>query len=321
MSDSLLDKLNEEQRKAAETIEGPVLALAGAGTGKTRVITFRIAHMIRSGVLPGQILGVTFTNKAAREMRERLASLVAPETASKVTLCTFHSFCVRLLRREISPLGFTSNFTIADEGDQDSILKQAAAELGYTKDNYRKGAVAAIISKAKNELVTPDEFPGSQVLGRGPKRRPGNLRKIPAAASKPERLGLRRSDDVCVYSFHKIHSCFGKVSGYLPLFARGRVSGHQPRAVSAFEAPRRRAPEPLRGGRRRPEHLQLARGRHLPTSSISRTSSETSKSSSLSAITAPPIRSSTPPTSSSTATRSAMKKISGPAAATATISA
>jgi superfamily I DNA/RNA helicase len=161
----ILDKLNTEQREAAAVIDGPVLVLAGAGTGKTRVITHRAAHMIHCGVSPSSILGVTFTNKAAREMRERLASMIDPDTAAKVTLCTFHSLCAGLLRREITPLGFTPNFTIADEGDQDAILKQAAAELGYTRDNYRKDAVASIISECKNELITPEDFPGGRSWG------------------------------------------------------------------------------------------------------------------------------------------------------------
>ena len=114
----ILDKLNPEQAQAASTLEGPVLVLAGAGTGKTRVITYRIAYMLAIGIPPSCILGMTFTNKAAREMRERLAALVEPASAELVTLGTFHSFCGRLLRREIHRLGYLGNFTIADEADQ-----------------------------------------------------------------------------------------------------------------------------------------------------------------------------------------------------------
>ena len=127
--DKILRDLNPEQRKAVETIDGPVLVLAGAGTGKTRVITYRIAYMLAKGIPPESILGLTFTNKAAKEMKERLAVLVSPEKAQKVTLGTFHSFCVRILRKEIRALNYLPNFTIADESDQAGIIKQAAAVL------------------------------------------------------------------------------------------------------------------------------------------------------------------------------------------------
>ena len=125
MSD-FLSQLNPEQADAAGTVNGPVLVLAGAGTGKTRVITFRIAHMLSIGIPPEQILGMTFTNKAAREMRERLAQLVDPKVAARVTLGTFHSFCIRILRREAKKLGYLPGFTIADDSDQQGLLKQAA---------------------------------------------------------------------------------------------------------------------------------------------------------------------------------------------------
>ena len=110
--------LNGPQIEAVETLDGPVLVLAGAGTGKTRVITHRIALMIEKGVDPANIAGMTFTNKAASEMRERINEMISREDAAKVFLGTFHAFCSRILRREISVLGFTSSFTIADEADQ-----------------------------------------------------------------------------------------------------------------------------------------------------------------------------------------------------------
>src|SRR5437879_10134413 len=131
-----LDSLNPQQRLAVETTNGPVLILAGAGTGKTRVITYRIAHMIEKGIAPGNILGVTFTNKAAREMLERVNQLVPktrnteggtrnadrrtanPELPSRPTICTFHSLCVRILRQHIEKLGYQRNFVIYDESDQ-----------------------------------------------------------------------------------------------------------------------------------------------------------------------------------------------------------
>ncbi len=158
MTTDLLGKLNAPQREAATTIDGPLLVLAGAGTGKTSVITTRIAYMISQGIPPGAILGVTFTNKAAREMRERLDKLVAPELSREVTLGTFHSFCGRVLRRDIHLAGnYNSKFSIADDSDQKSILRQAAAELGYTKEDAPTDEAAMFISHSKNKLLDPDD--------------------------------------------------------------------------------------------------------------------------------------------------------------------
>ena len=150
----ILEKLNPQQAEAASTLTGPVLVLAGAGTGKTRVITYRIAYMLAMGIPSNMILGMTFTNKAAREMRERLATLVDPASAQLVTLGTFHSFCGRMLRREIHRLGYLSNFTIADEADQSGLLKQAAGLAGLG-DSVSLPAVQAQIGRWKNRLFGP----------------------------------------------------------------------------------------------------------------------------------------------------------------------
>ena len=155
--EEILAGLNPEQRRAASTIEGPVLVLAGAGTGKTRVITYRIAYMLAKGIPPEQILGMTFTNKAAAEMKERLAELCGAEAASKVTLGTFHAFAGRLLRKEIGVFGFLPNFTIADDSDQKSIIKQAAAACGLTRDDAPIPEAAAYISRCKNQMISPEE--------------------------------------------------------------------------------------------------------------------------------------------------------------------
>ena len=155
--DPILSCLNPEQAAAAGTINGPVLVLAGAGTGKTRVITYRIAYMLRAGIPPEQILGMTFTNKAAREMRERLASLVDAAVARRVTLGTFHSFCIRILRREIAKLGYLPAFTIADDSDQQGLLKQAAGALGCAQGEFPLSTVQAMISGWKNRLIQPEE--------------------------------------------------------------------------------------------------------------------------------------------------------------------
>ncbi len=156
--------LNAEQEAAVRAIDGPVLVFAGAGTGKTRVITHRIAHMIASGVAPENIAGMTFTNKAAQEMRERLFALVSGERAKKVFLGTFHSFCARMLRAEIHLLGWTSDFTIADQSDQLSITKQAIAESGFDKDTLPPSLCLNAISRCKSYYIGPEEFKGKSFL-------------------------------------------------------------------------------------------------------------------------------------------------------------
>ena len=153
--DQIIAGLNPEQAEAVKTLEGPVLVLAGAGTGKTRVITCRIAYMLSCGIMPENILGLTFTNKAAAEMRERLAGMVDPSQAKKVTLGTFHSFCIRLLRRKITKLGYLPSFTIADESDQQGIFKQACGALGFSSNNFPIGAAFSRICDWKNHLIDP----------------------------------------------------------------------------------------------------------------------------------------------------------------------
>ncbi|OGV31271.1 MAG: hypothetical protein A2020_01455 [Lentisphaerae bacterium GWF2_45_14] len=157
MIQKLLKQLNAEQAEAASSIEGPLLVLAGAGTGKTRVITYRIGCMIQNGISPANILGVTFTNKAAREMKERLAQLIGAETAKKVTLGTFHSFCARLLRREIDLLGYDSRFTIADDSDQNGLIRQALGELGISTEEISVDAALGMIGRWKNAMLEPKD--------------------------------------------------------------------------------------------------------------------------------------------------------------------
>jgi superfamily I DNA/RNA helicase len=150
MSGFRLFDLNPEQERAVRTTEGPLLILAGAGTGKTRVITARVAFLISQGVDPAHILAVTFTNKAATEMRERLANLVAPEQAKLVTMSTFHALCVRLLRQEIAKLGYKRNFSIYDEGDQLGLIKKIITRTAAKDEKLDPNLAKNLISKAKN---------------------------------------------------------------------------------------------------------------------------------------------------------------------------
>jgi DNA helicase II / ATP-dependent DNA helicase PcrA len=152
-----LSTLNPQQREAVETIHGPVLILAGAGTGKTRVITFRIAYMVRQGIAPEHILGVTFTNKAAREMRERVAQLIPRGAAKKegepkpgFTISTFHSLCVRILRKHIERLGYKTNFVIYDESDQLSVVKKILSQISDKGAKADPREVLALVSRFKN---------------------------------------------------------------------------------------------------------------------------------------------------------------------------
>jgi superfamily I DNA/RNA helicase len=151
-----LSTLNPQQRLAVETIQGPVLILAGAGTGKTRVITHRIAHMVERGISPGNILGVTFTNKAAREMQERVSKLLPRqkkqdgEKPERPTICTFHSLCVRILRQHIERLGYKRNFVIYDESDQIAAIKKILSRISAKGEKTDPAAILGLLSRYKN---------------------------------------------------------------------------------------------------------------------------------------------------------------------------
>jgi len=157
---SLLDALNERQRKAVLATDGPVLVLAGAGTGKTRVITYRVAHLIETGVPGNAILAVTFTNKAADVMKERISDLLraSGRGAADVWVSTFHSFCARLLRREATHAGLPRDFAIYDDDDQTAAVKRTLAQLDLSTDDYPPRTVRAQISRAKNHGITPDQM-------------------------------------------------------------------------------------------------------------------------------------------------------------------
>ncbi len=153
----MLANLNEPQREAVCHTEGPLLILAGAGSGKTRVLTQRIAYLISKGVPPWQILAVTFTNKAAGEMKERVEGLIGP-AASSMWVSTFHSACVRILRQDIGELGFEKNFVVFDTQDQLIIIKNILKEMNLSDKTYHPKALLSSISSAKNELIGVDEY-------------------------------------------------------------------------------------------------------------------------------------------------------------------
>ncbi|GAF65544.1 ATP-dependent DNA helicase [Bacillus sp. TS-2] len=156
--EKLLSGLNPEQKKAVKHTEGPLLLMAGAGSGKTRVLTHRIAYLLREKeIAPWNVLAITFTNKAAREMKERVAKLVGP-IAEDIWISTFHSMCVRILRRDIDRIGYSRNFTILDSADQLSVIKQILKEKNLDTKKFEPRAILGIISSSKNELMKPKEL-------------------------------------------------------------------------------------------------------------------------------------------------------------------
>lgn len=153
-----LEQLNPSQRAAVEYNDGPLLVIAGAGSGKTRVLTYKVAYLIEQGVNAANILALTFTNKAAREMKERIIRLVPPEAAHYLWMGTFHSICARILRHEAELLGFTRDFSIYDTADTKSVIKQLIKERNLDEKVYKPNVVLGRISEAKNHLITADEY-------------------------------------------------------------------------------------------------------------------------------------------------------------------
>ena len=159
-----LNELNPPQRAAVTTVEGPLMIIAGAGSGKTRVLTYRIAYLVEQGVDPFQILALTFTNKASREMKERISNVIGETDARSLWMGTFHSVFARILRAESDKLGFPSNFSIYDTDDAKSLLKTIINELGLEDKIYKASAVYNRISSAKNTLITAAAYQNNPIL-------------------------------------------------------------------------------------------------------------------------------------------------------------
>ena len=149
-----LDGLNESQRLAVEHIDGPMMVIAGAGSGKTRVLTYRIAHLLKNGADAFNILALTFTNKAAKEMKERINSIVGGNESMNITMGTFHAVFARILRYNSDRLGYPSNFTIYDTQDSKNLIKTITKEFGLDDKTYKPSAVYGRISSAKNNLIS-----------------------------------------------------------------------------------------------------------------------------------------------------------------------
>ena len=156
--ENYLETFNPPQRAAVEYCEGPSLVIAGAGSGKTRVLTYKIAYLMEHGYQPWSILALTFTNKAAGEMKDRIAKIVGVDYARMLWMGTFHSIFLRILRQEHEKIGFSSNFTIYDAADSKSLVKSIIKEMELDDKTYKPGTVQGIISNAKNQLVTAEQY-------------------------------------------------------------------------------------------------------------------------------------------------------------------
>ena len=164
MNEDYLEKLNVQQRAAVEYCDGPQLVIAGAGSGKTRVLTYKIVHLLQLGFEPWRIMALTFTNKAAREMRERIEPLAGPAVAAQLWMGTFHSIFSRLLRRNADRIGFKSDFTIYDQSDSRSLIKLIVKDMGLDDKLYKPASIQTQISNAKNALITPEDYARNQNL-------------------------------------------------------------------------------------------------------------------------------------------------------------
>ncbi len=195
--------LNSAQREAVLCTDAPSLVIAGAGSGKTRVLTYKIAYLMQQGIEPWSILALTFTNKAAREMRERIGRLVGEQEASLLWMGTFHSIFYRILRYESESIGFSSHFTIYDDRDSQNLIKSIISEMGLDEKQYRPGAIARRISEAKNELIRPAQYAQDfQLMRRDQSSRMGKVHEI--YATYQERLRQSDSmdfDDLLLYTY------------------------------------------------------------------------------------------------------------------------
>ena len=264
MSDYLA-RLNPEQREAVETVDGPLLVLAGAGTGKTRVLTTRFAHILLTNrAWPGQVLAVTFTNKAAREMRERVGAILG-RPAEGLWLGTFHALCARMLRRHAELVGLTSSFNILDADDQLRLLKQVMEAVRIDTKRWPPPVLMGLIQRWKDRGLPP----GARHRRRRHRfrRRPRAraVRRLSGPAENAERRRFRRP--AAAHDGNPAHPAgrAGAVSPHLPLHPGGRIPGHQPGAVSVAAAAGAVAQEHLLRRRRRPVDLFLARrggGKH-----------------------------------------------------------
>ena len=229
---SIYDTLNPPQREAVAQTEGPVLILAGAGSGKTRVLTHRIAYLMdEKGVNPWNILAITFTNKAAQEMRERVDKLVGFGSES-IWVSTFHSACVRILRRHIDNLGYDTNFTIYDTDDQKSLMKDVCRKMNIDTKIYKERSLLAQISHAKDELLTPDDMEVKAAGDYNMKKVASVYREYQAALRKNNALDF---DDLIVKTVELFEKCGAVLEYYQERFKYIMVDEYQDTNTAQFK--------------------------------------------------------------------------------------
>ena len=229
---SIYDTLNPPQRAAVAQTEGPVLILAGAGSGKTRVLTHRIAYLMdEKGVNPWNILAITFTNKAAQEMRERVDKLVGFGSES-IWVSTFHSACVRILRRHIDNLGYDTNFTIYDTDDQKSLMKDVCRKMNIDTKIYKERSLLAQISHAKDELLTPDDMEMKAAGDYNMKKVASVYREYQAALRKNNALDF---DDLIVKTVELFEKCGAVLEYYQERFKYIMVDEYQDTNTAQFK--------------------------------------------------------------------------------------
>ena len=202
MNEDYLDKLDDQQRAAVEYCDGPQLVIAGAGSGKTRVLTYKIVHLLRQGYEPWRIMALTFTNKAAREMRERIEPLAGPDVAAQLWMGTFHSIFSRLLRRNAERIGFAPDFTIYDQSDSRSLIKLIVKDMGLDDKVYKPATIQNQISNAKNALVTPEDYARNQSLIDADRdaQRPETVNIYKAYWNRCRIAGAMDFDDLLLYT-------------------------------------------------------------------------------------------------------------------------
>lgn len=203
---NLSEELNKPQQEVVEYCEGPQLVIAGAGSGKTRVLTYKIAYLLEKGMLPWSILALTFTNKAAREMKSRIGDLVGESQAQMLHMGTFHSIFARLLRGEAQNVGYTSNFTIYDQSDSRSLIKGIIKEMGLDEKTYKPASVADRISMAKNRLITAQQYAMSPAALDDARRRKGALKDVYIRyAERCRQANAMDFDDLLLYTYILFH--------------------------------------------------------------------------------------------------------------------
>ena len=202
-SDSILSQLNDSQREAVMCTEGPSLVIAGAGSGKTRVLTYKIAYLLQQCVKPWNILALTFTNKAAREMKQRIGNLVGNDIASRLVMGTFHSIFSRILRAEAEHIGFNSNYTIYDEADSRSLVKSVLKEMGLDEKTYKPSTVHNRISMAKNHMISAYDYSNdASAIERDKEQRMPNIYKVYLAyAERCKQANAMDFDDLLLLTY------------------------------------------------------------------------------------------------------------------------